>query len=88
MASSFQGWGGSWAQTWERISDPNAMYGSASIGISATGTLTAGNATPEEAPKYYAVEKPQQSEGELLLAQAMDEDDAVIAMLQVMIMEM
>lgn len=84
MASSFQGWGSSWAQTWDRISDPNAMYGSASIAISATGTLSALNATPAESPKYYAV----QSEGELLMSQAMDEDDAVLAMLQVLIMEM
>lgn len=43
MASSFQGWGSSWAQTWERISNPNAMYGSVTIRITTTGTLTAAN---------------------------------------------
>lgn len=36
MASSFRGWGSSWAQTWERVSNPNAMYGSVTIRFTAT----------------------------------------------------
>lgn len=48
MASSFKGWGSSWAQTWDRVSNPNAMYGSASITITATGLLT--NALPPVEP--------------------------------------
>lgn len=43
MASSFQGWGTSWAQTWERISNPNAMYGSVTIRVTAAGTLETAN---------------------------------------------
>jgi hypothetical protein len=43
MASSFKGWGTSWANTWERISNPNAMYGSVTIRVTTTGTLTAAN---------------------------------------------
>lgn len=50
MATSFNGWGSSWGQTWDRISDPNAMYGSASIVVSATGTLTNGQAPEVVAP--------------------------------------
>lgn len=45
MVASFNGWGTSWAQTWDRISDPSAMYGSAAITISATGTLTSATTT-------------------------------------------
>ena len=45
MATSFEGWLSSWGQTWDRISDPNAMYGSASITITATGTLTSSTTT-------------------------------------------
>lgn len=47
MAASFKGWGGSWGQTWDRISDPNAMYGSASFAVSAAGTLTGIGSTNE-----------------------------------------
>lgn len=50
MAASFNGWGSSWGQTWDRISDPNAMYGSASITISATGTMVNGQAPEVIAP--------------------------------------
>lgn len=44
MASSFKGWGASWAQTWDRISDPNAMYGSTTIRFVATGAASTGEA--------------------------------------------
>lgn len=94
MASSFKGWGTSWAQTWDRISDPNAMYGSASITFTATGLLTNAlppieppESVPEEPPKYYAVEKPK-SEGELLMVQALEEDEMLLAMLHVLVEEL
>jgi len=93
MASSFKGWGNSWAQTWDRISDPNAMYGSASITFTATGIASGPfidgppESVPEEPPKYYAVEKPK-SEGELLMAQAMEEDEMILAMLHVLVEEL
>ena len=89
MASSFNGWGNSWAQTWDRISDPNAMYGSATIRITAAGTLTAvtQQTEPEESPKYYAIEKPQH-DGESLMAQAMEEDEMILAMLHVLVEEL
>ena len=44
MPSSFQGWEG-WGDSWGPVTvDPNAMFGSASFGIAATGNLT--NGTP------------------------------------------
>jgi len=52
MASSFKGWGGSWAQTWDRVTNPNAMYGSATIRMSATGALTGVNIAPQEDPLW------------------------------------
>lgn len=45
MASSFKGWGTSWAQTWDRISNPNAMYGSVTIQFTATGVASASEST-------------------------------------------
>lgn len=89
MASSFKGWGNSWAQTWDRISDPNAMYGNASITFTATGTLTAVSVhnEPEDPPKYYAVEKPKH-EGQILMAQALEEDEMLLAMLHVLVEEL
>lgn len=45
MASSFKGWGSSWAQTWDRISNPNAMYGSVTIRFTATGAASASEST-------------------------------------------
>lgn len=52
MAKSFKGWGNSWGQTWERISDPNAMYGSASLTVSASGVLTGANLNPPDNPLW------------------------------------
>ena len=44
MPSSFQGWEG-WGDSWGPVTvDPNAMFGSASFAITATGNLT--NGTP------------------------------------------
>lgn len=40
--ASFNGWGTSWGGSWGPTdTDPNAMAGSASISVTATGTLTA-----------------------------------------------
>ena len=52
MAASFKGWGESWGATWDRIRDPNAMYGSTSLRITAAGTLTGVNLFPEADPLW------------------------------------
>jgi transcription initiation factor TFIID subunit TAF12 len=43
MATSFRGWGDSWLNSWGQIvTDPNAMYGSASFSITASLQVNAG----------------------------------------------
>ncbi len=66
-----------WGKSW------GAAFGVAWGAIAVTAPVA-----PAEPHKYYSVEAPKQSQGELLMAQALDEDDAVLAMLQVLIMEM
>jgi len=45
MATSFRGWGTSWANAWGPIAvDPNAMIGAAGFNLTAIATLTAGSA--------------------------------------------
>lgn len=40
MATSFTGWGTSWVGWGTQVFDPNAMVGSATLTLSAVGTLT------------------------------------------------
>ena len=43
MATSFRGWGDSWLNSWgEIVTDPNAMFGSASFSITASLQVNAG----------------------------------------------
>lgn len=43
MATSFRGWGTSWANSWGPIAvDPNAMIGAAGFTLTAIATLTSG----------------------------------------------
>lgn len=84
MATTFNGWGDSWAQTWTRITDPNAMYGSATIRFTATGTLTgaATTAVPAELPRY------SQSLAEIAFWQQVhEEDELLLTVLQHFVME-
>lgn len=54
--ASFNGWGTSWGNSWGASgTDPNAMSGSASIAVNASGTLTAlGNGAGKSLAEYEA----------------------------------
>lgn len=78
VTSSFNGWGNSWAQTWDRISDPNAMYGSASMTFMALGSLTSTSAAgkPVGKPRFYAQPIPMADNSRQLR-----EDDSLLLLL-------
>lgn len=54
MATTFQGWGDSWGSSWGGDVAPTGFIsGTAHITLSASGTLTAGDATPVPAGRPH-----------------------------------
>lgn len=59
----------------------------AAFGVAFGAIASAPTATPPEPPKYYAVEQ-KKSEGELLMVQALEEDEILLSMLHVLVEEL
>lgn len=94
-------WAGSWGGDWLGGVTPEgnpiviAALHASGVGSTLMAAQTTGGdppveppqSVPEEPPKYYAIEKPK-SDGELLIVQALEEDEMLLAMLHVLVEEL
>lgn len=82
MATTLKGWGASWGDSWGPTT-PGGMRASITFGVTLTATARANVLATAQDPRYYSVGGMTVAHRKML----MEEDEALMAILQMFVME-